>query len=278
MTSTQRQPAGTPTGGQFAATGHTEADEVRLDTDLLDVEIDEAAVCSDHGIPLVEGCYECDPDDYDAEGIRLSDEDADTRDVLRRIVAMKTDGLYESLTDSADADRLRELDRSHPGGERELAVASMRLYRRSLAEIAGDAEPDPDARISDLRAMRDRLDHELAEAGRARIASATLDRFPTASAIAVTNGSLRDDVMAPKFVFDHQGEVIGDVAATEEWRSAVAGDLEDFGRTDAGGEMLDRGSLVVLDTDLAGARIMERTAALGSAGTIGNYRILPVSR
>ena len=43
MTSTQRQPAGAPTGGQFAATGHTEAVEVRLDSDLLDVEIDEAA-------------------------------------------------------------------------------------------------------------------------------------------------------------------------------------------------------------------------------------------
>ena len=41
MTSPQRQPAGTPAGGQFAATGHTEADGVRLDTDLLDVEIDE---------------------------------------------------------------------------------------------------------------------------------------------------------------------------------------------------------------------------------------------
>lgn len=278
MTSPQRQPAGTPAGGQFAATGHTEADGVRLDTDLLDVEIDEAAVCSDHGIPLVEGCYECDPDDYDADGIRLSDEDTDTRDVLRRLVAMKTDGLYEALTDSADADRLRELDRSHPGGERELAVASMRLYRRSLAEVAGEAEADPDTRISDLRAMRDRLDHELAEAGRARVASATLDRFPTASAIAVTNGGLRADVMAPKFVFDHQGKVIGDVAATEEWRSSVASDLEDFGRTDAGAEMLDRGSLVVLDTDLAGARIMERSAALGSAGVIGNYRILPIPR
>lgn len=278
MTSTQRQPAGTPTGGQFASAGHTEADEIRLDTDLLDVEIDEAAVCSDHGISLVEGCYLCDPDDYDAEGFRLSDEDTDTRDVLRRIVAMKTDGLYEALTDSADADRLRELDRSHPGGERELAVASMRLYSRSLAEVAGEADTDRDGALSDLRAIRNRVDSELASALQAKIASETLNRFPTASAIAVTNGSLRDDVMAPKFVFDHQGEVIGDVAATEEWRSAVAGDLEDFGRTDAGAEMLDRGSLVVLDTDLAGARIMERTAALGSAGTIGNYRILPVSR
>lgn len=278
MTSTQRQPAGTPTGGQFASTGHTEADGVSLDTDLLDVELDEAAVCSDHGISLVEGCYECDPDDFDAEGLRLSDEDTDTRDVLRRIVAMKTDGLYESLTDSADADRLRELDRSHPGGERELAVASMRLYRRSLAEVAGEADIDPDGALSDLRAIRDRVDHELATALQAKVASETLDRFPTAAAIAVTNGSLRDDVMAPKFVFDHQGNLIANVEAIEEWRTAVAGELEDLGRTDAGVGMFDRGSLVVLDTDLAGARIMERTAALGSAGTIGNYRILPIGR
>lgn len=278
MTSTQRQPAGTPTGGQFASTGHTEADEVRLDTDLLDVEIDEAAVCSDHGISLVEGCYLCDPDDFDAEGVRLSDEDTDTRDVLRRIVAMKTDGLYESLTDSADADRLRELDRSHPGGERELAVASMRLYRRSLAEVAGEADIDRDGAISDLRAIRDRVDHELATSLQAKIASETLDRFPTAAAIAVTNGSLRDDVMAPKLVFDHRGNLIADVEAIEEWRTAVADELEDFGRTDASAEMLDRGSLVVLGADLARARIMERTAALGSAGTIGNYRILPIGR
>lgn len=79
-----RQPAGVPTGGQFAATSRGEADVVLgddVETDIEDDEFDDDS-CSDCGADLSDGegydglCGEC-ADAAEAEGRWDGDDDDD---------------------------------------------------------------------------------------------------------------------------------------------------------------------------------------------------------